>query len=105
MIQYTTPTITLNIRGFTFPEECDVYVTFKQGNVRIDKTDAEIIPTETGTTLKVPLTQAETGQFIMACSVLVQVNWITPEGYRNATKIAQANAFENLLDRVIVYGT
>lgn len=105
MIRFTTPTITLNIRGYTFPDECDIYVTFKQGNVEVTKTDPEIITTETGTTLKVELSQSETGQFKMACSVLVQVNWITTTGYRNATKIAQVNAFENLLDEVITYGT
>ena len=104
MIRFTTPTITLNIRGFTFPEECDIYVTFKQGNVEVTKTDPEIIPTETGTTLKISLTQAETGQFKMACSVLVQVNYVTVDDYRNATKIRQVNAFENLLDEVIHYG-
>lgn len=104
MIRYTTPTITLIIENFSFPEECDIYVTLEQGTVELTKDDAEVTPVGDNVVLKVTLTQTESGSFKMCAPVYVQVNWIDSDGVRNATKIAQLSAFENLLDKVIQYG-
>lgn len=104
MIRYTTPTITLTIENFSFPEECDIYVTLEQGTNELTKSDAEITTSGNNSVIKVTLTQAESGSFKQCAPVYVQVNWIDSLGVRNATKIAQVTAFENLLDKVIQYG-
>ena len=105
MIQYTTPTITLNIRGFSIPDNCDIYVSLEQGTTRLEIKNPTVSITTAGTTLTMELTQQQSGQFKWLAPVRVQVNWIDENGKRNATKITQISAFENLLDRVISYGS
>lgn len=105
MIQYTTPTITLNIRGISLPDDCDIYVSLEQGTTSLEIKNPMMAITTAGTTLTMELTQQQSGQFKWLAPVRVQVNWIDENGKRNATKITQISAFENLLDRVISYGS
>lgn len=102
MIRYTTPTITLSID--TVLPEAEVYVTFQQGTKKLTKTDAEITRNAKTTTLVVSLTQSESASFKAGEPVMVQANWITADGTRNATKAASVTTIDNLLDEVISYG-
>lgn len=104
MIRYTTPTITLYVRHIDLIDEHEVYVTLKQGSVKLTKEDADVTIADGTMTIVVTLSQTETGQFKANLPVQVQVNWIDSSGIRGATKIATINTFENLLDEVITYG-
>ena len=103
MIRYTTPTITLTIKNYHFPENCNVYATFKQCKGEVTKTDLTITEDGDDTVIEVELTQEETEKFKAGETVFVQVNWVTPSGSRNATSIAQINTFGNLLEEVKQY--
>ena len=106
MIQYTTPTITLRVNKYTIPDDAEIYVSLEQGMVSLEirETDITLTPFEGGTYLRFELTQAQSGQFKWLQPVRIQVNWIDENEKRDATRIAQFPAFENLLDRVISYG-
>ena len=103
MIRYTTPTITLTIKDFHFPENSNVYVTFRQSKSEITKTDLAITEDGEDTVVEVTLTQNDTQAFKAGDTVFVQVNWVTPSGSRNATSIAQISTFGNLLEEVKEY--
>ena len=107
MITYTTPTITLRVRGYTIPSDSNIYVSIEQGTISVEirETDITITPFEGGTILRFELTQVQSGKFKWLQPVRIQVNWIDGNEKRDATKIAQFPAFENLLDRVISYGS
>ncbi len=101
MIRYTTPTITLTINA-VLPENAKAIVSLRQNRKQLDK-EVEIDRGEKTSTLVVELTQSESAAFVSDAPVLVQVNWITPDGDRDATKVASVVAFDNLLDKVISY--
>ena len=101
MIRYTTPTITLTVNA-VLPEGARAVVSLRQKSRQLDKETA-VDRGEKSTTLHVELTQGESAMFASGEPVLVQVNWITPDGDRNATKVASVVAFDNLLDKVISY--
>lgn len=110
MIRFTTPAIPLTIEGKDLSTGEDIIVTFKQGNLKLEKSGADLdIETDThgqvtDTIVTVILSQAETGAFIDNKSVEVQVNWINASGARDATEIAHISSGRNLLDEVISYG-
>lgn len=101
MIRYTTPTITLTINA-VIPEGAKTIVSLRQKNKQLDK-EVSYDRGDKTTTLTVYLTQEESSKFCSCDPVLVQVNWILPDGDRNATKVASVVAFDNLLDKVIDY--
>lgn len=102
MIRYTTPTITLKIPA-VLPQEAKVIASIRQKQIQLDKEVIAITRGDKATTLVISLTQEESSRFCSRDPVLVQVNWITPGGMREATKVASVVAFDNLLDKVITY--
>lgn len=101
MIRYTTPTITLTINA-VIPEGAKAIVSLRQKKIQLDK-EVTYDRGDKTTTLIAELSQSESAKFASSEPVLVQVNWITPDGERNATKVASVVAFDNLLDKVISY--
>ena len=95
----TTPTFTL-----TFPEGTDltqassVYVSFQNGDTRFDKTGSDVTVTER--TVELSLTQAET-LALNSGSVMIQVNWVYPNGTRAASEIVSCLIGDNLLGEEI----
>lgn len=70
----------------------------------IDK-EIETFSVENGvTSFGVPLTQEETGLFRPGLSAKMMINWIFPEGGRDAAGPQWIPFFENLLDKVISCG-
>ena len=106
MRRYTTPTVPMSVPVDLTGAE--IHVTLKQGARKIQKTGADVVPvydSESGkTVLSVSLTQEETGLFVAEKKVYVQVNWIFPNGMRDATNIKQIDVSENLISEVITYG-
>ena len=105
MINYTTPTITLEVEGVDLTQNQDVYVTMLQGKTELQKTGEYLdISYAEKSTIVLSLTQEESADFQPSRTVQVQVNWITDEGERGATNIATIKVFRNLLEEVISYG-
>ena len=104
-IRYTTPTLTLIVRGVDLSGADAVVVSLRQrmrGRTNAHEVDVDATATYDGTdsTLTVTLTQEQTAGFIADQPVSVQVNW-TEDGGRMATKIALVPWGENLLDEVM----
>lgn len=108
MIKYTTPTITLRIKGQDITSN-QAYVTLEQANTKLTKpyTDLNItivtVGQRTDTKIEFILTQEESSAFDDNSSIKVQVNWISQTGIRGATRSKKISAIENLLDEVIEY--
>lgn len=100
MVQATTPTFVL-----TLPDTVDLtepihfYFTLRQGNVRIEKTDSDLVID--GQTISVYLSQAETLTLTPGI-VKLQLNWTYTNGSRAASEIVSVNVTENLLKEVVV---
>ncbi len=109
MINYTTPSITLEVEAVDLTDN-DVYVTLNQGNYKMTKKGTDlVISTETheqitDTVITFVLTQEESASFVYDKSVAIQVNWINASGVRDATEIKTVGVMRNLLDEVIAYG-
>ena len=109
MINYTTPSITLEVEAVDLTDN-DVYVTLHQGNYRMTKKGTDlVISTETheqitDTVITFVLTQEESASFVYDKKVSVQVNWINASGVRDATEVKTIGVMRNLLDEVIAYG-
>lgn len=105
MRRFTTPTLPMSVPVAL--TGADVYVIIKQGQRKLLKTGADVVAvydSESGKTeLSVTLTQEETGAFLAEKRATVQVNWIFPDGTRDATNIQQIDVSENLLSEVITY--
>lgn len=99
MVQATTPTFVL-----TLPDTVDLtepihfYFTLRQGNVRIEKADSDLVID--GQTISVYLSQAETLTLTTGI-VKLQLNWTYTNGSRAASEIVSVNVTENLLKEVI----
>lgn len=107
MINYTTPSITLEVEGVDLTGQ-DTYVTIVQGQVELTKSGNDLTisynsTTET-TTIVFVLTQEESASFQFSRSAQLQVNFINSSGVRDATNIATIDVLKNLLDEVIAYG-
>lgn len=99
MRKFTTPTITLVVRGVDLSDK-DVFVTFAQGEnvTTIENPDATFDGEDT--TILVPLSQVQTGGFTVG-TVDVQVNFIDASGNRDATTVKAIGIDRNLLAQVI----
>lgn len=108
MINFTTPTIALTIKGADITS-CQAYVTLKQGSRKLTKSRTDLTMTavtvgeRTDTRISFALTQAESASFNYNLSAKVQVNWISQAGVRGATNIKRVEIMANLLDEVIEY--
>lgn len=109
MINYTTPSITLEVEGADLTGNQDVYVTIVQGSIELTKKGTDLTVTYDSTTeissIVFTLTQEESAQFAFSRSAQLQVNFINASGVRDATNIAQIDVLKNLLDEVIEYGS
>lgn len=105
MINFTTPTITLIVKGVDITA-ADIYVTLEQMQTTLTKTGAELETEaeENNTVIRMTLTQEESASFEYSSGAAVQVNWITADGTRGATGIKTIGVLRNLLDEVIDYG-
>ena len=108
MINYTTPTITLEVEGADLTSQ-DTYVTIVQGSIELTKKGSDLTisydSTKEVSIIVFSLTQEESAQFAFSRSAQLQVNFINASGVRDATNIAQIDVLKNLLDEVITYGS
>lgn len=105
MIQFTTPTLHLVVRGVDLTPH-EVYVTIEQAGRELDIRDGTVTYDEGGdgaTHIRVALTQTQTGAMRKG-KAKVQVNWVDQTGKRNATIIREVDVLTNLLRRVVEYG-
>ena len=106
MIQYTTPTITLTVKGKNLIGY-DIYASHEQGSLKLTKTGQDLtVSTETiegvtNTIVEFDLTQAESAAFSYGKKALAQVNWIDGNGKRMATKSKALTVERNLLNEII----
>lgn len=100
MISYTTPTYAHTVKGIDLTE-CQVYVTYKQGIAEVSlQGDTELVGEDTVVT--VSLTQEQTAKF-RAGELQVQINWVYPNGKRNATVKRSMQVDGNLMCREVGY--
>ena len=104
-IRYTTPTLTLIVRGVDLSGADAVVVSLRQrmrGRTNAHEVDVDATATYDGTdsTLTVTLTQEQTAGFVADQPVSVQVNW-TEDDTRMATTIALVPWGAHLLDEVM----
>lgn len=108
MINYTTPSITLEVEHIDLTDNQDVYVTIVQGAVEMTKTGEALTISYNSqsevSTIVFSLSQEESASFQFARSAQLQVNFINASGVRDATNIAQIDVLKNLLDEEISYG-
>jgi len=102
IIRYTSPLRALRVMGQNI-EGCRVWVSYEQGPRELDVEPVSMEWDGEGTVLTVDLTQEQTAKFREG-SVKVQVNWVTPEGRRDATVTKTIGVLENLLEEVKGYG-
>lgn len=105
MINYTTPTLHLIVEGIDLTGQ-EIYVTLEQSNRELTKSGEDLTVTLDGedTKIEFTLSQEESASFQYSRSAQVQVNWISQNGVRGATNIAQIGVLKNLLDEVLDYG-
>lgn len=102
MIQYTTPTNRHIVKGIDLTG-CDVWVSYEQGKVELDIKASDVSFDGEDTTLSVTLTQEQTSSFKVG-KVSFQVNWVYPDGSRDATGQKITLMEPNLLNKVVEYG-
>lgn len=100
-IQYTTPIEQFVIEG-TDLTNCRVWVSYQQGKRELDVEATSITFDESDSTIAVQLTQEQSAIF-RAGKVMIQVNWITFDGYRGATEIKEVMWLPNLLEHEVSY--
>ena len=102
MVRGTTPDYILTVQGYDLTDKT-VYVTIRQGQKQITKTDdLSIAYSEGATTIAFSLTQEET-LALAEGSASVQVRFIDSEGMALATNIKQLQVRKVLLERTIAY--
>ena len=94
----TTPTLRINVKGVEVDKLTSIYLTLKQGNVELEKTNVEI-DTENNR-LIVDLSQEETLMFD-AGGIKVQFRAILENGRAVASNIVLSNMNEILKEGVI----
>lgn len=102
MIQYTTPTDVCVVHGIDLTG-CDVWVSYQQRKAELDVKASSVTYDGEDSTVSVELTQEQTAKF-KAGTVEMQVNWVTPQGKRDATTKKSQEVLVNLLERVVEYG-
>ena len=102
IIQWTNPDVECVIGGVDLTG-CRVWVSLQQGRSReFDVEDVDVSYDGERTTAVAHLTQAQTGT-LKTGTVQVQVNWMTPEGRRDATYVKEEQVYVNLLEREVSY--
>lgn len=101
MIRYTTPQLLLTVPADL--SGADVYVSMEQGKTERDIKATSVTVEDGKTTIVVTLSQEDTAAF-KATSVKMQINWITEDGKRYATRQKTVKMNANLLEEVITYG-
>lgn len=103
MIQYTTPTIPIRVRGGNIlASNVRVTFTFAQNRRRVDVAPDSMEATEDGVLCEVSLTQLQTGGF-HAGRVDVQVNAVDSNDFRAASPFKSVYIGSNLLPKVVNY--
>lgn len=101
MIRYTTPTHTHRVVGIDLTS-CDVWVSYEQGLAQVDlKGSVELDGSDSLVT--VSLTQKQTARFKEG-ALLAQINWVYPNGKRDATDKKEMPVKGNLMAREVPYG-
>lgn len=101
MIRYTTPTHTHIVDDVDLTG-CDVYVSYKQGSREAHFPADEVVLEDGNSKITVDLSQKQTGGF-KAGKVSVQINWIYPDGRRDAVASKTIEVLDNLLAKVVYY--
>ena len=96
-------TIDANLTGATAD---DIFVTFRQDNLRITKTGSDIISLSAGdtTTFTVMLSVADTASFSDSAPVQIMANYVI-DGQRGATNVTTVPVFRNLLEEALPSGS
>lgn len=102
MRRFTTPTITLTVKGVDLTEK-SVYVTFSQRDSALTVESPSMALVGEDTVISVPLSQFQTGGFSVG-TVDVQVNFIDANGNRDATTVKTIGVDRNLLAQVVEDG-
>ena len=105
MIQWTTPTLRLTVRGADLTGT-DVYATIKQ--IGRDPIEGEVTSVtydmdEGATVVLADFTQAQTGG-IRKGEATVQLNFVTVDGRRLATSEKRIKVGNNHIKEVLAYG-
>ena len=103
MIKGTTPTFVLELTNqeIDLTEAQNVYVSFEQGTVNLEKKTGNSGVTVEAHRVLVYLTQAESLQFVANKSIKCQINWTYSDGSRAATTQKSISIGPNLINRVI----
>lgn len=102
MIRYTTPTHEHVVNGVDLTG-CHVVVSYEQRNDRIEVQAKSVRYENDQSVVTVSLTQRQTGR-LRAGKAKAQINWIYPDGTRNATTCKEIDILENILAREVKYG-
>lgn len=102
MRQYTTPTLTLVVKGQNITDADHVWVTFadKTRSKVLTSDNLEMTLMEDGTQISVELSQEQTSLFTANSKVDIQANWMTGDK-RAATNIKTISVTENLLKEIL----
>lgn len=100
MRRYTDTTIALTVEGIDITN-CECWVTFKQQDREIVKTDDSLSKkyVEPDTVVVCELTQDETALFRDTINCNVQINWKSDKSLRTASTIGLLPVDKNLLER------
>ena len=105
MIQWTTPTLRLTVRGADLTGT-DVHATIKQGGrepIEGEVTSVTYDAEDNATVVLADFTQLQTGR-IRKGDATVQVNFVTAEGRRLATSEKRIEVGDNHIREVLAYG-
>ncbi len=97
MIQYTTPTHEFVVEGIDL-SGCEVWVSYAQKGISVDVQASSVTYDDPDTTVEVDLTQEQTGKF-QSGQVQVQLNWLYPNGKRDAVEVKNLVVDRNLIAR------
>ena len=105
MIQWTTPTLRLTVRGADLTGT-SVHATIKQGGrdpIEGEVTSCVYDADENATVVLADFTQVQTGR-IRRGEATVQINFVTAEGKRLATSEKRIEVGDNHIREVLAYG-
>ena len=106
MIQWTTPTLRLTVRGADLTGT-DVHATIKQGSrdpIEGEVTSVTYDSEADATVVLADFTQLQTGG-IRKGDATVQLNFVTAEGKRLATAEKRVEVGDNHIKEVLAYGS
>ena len=100
--RYTTPTISFEVDlDLT---NAKLWLSLEQGAIELTK-EIETFTVDDGkTSFDLTLSQEESAMFEAKPPIDVQLNYIFPDGSRDATEILRLSSYRNLLDEVKEYG-